>query len=151
MSIEERLRDDQKAAMKAGDKATLNVVRSVRSEVATAQTAPGFSGETDDELYLATIATYVKRITKAQAEYRELGESGVDRADSIQFEIDYLARYLPQKLDEEATKALVDSTIADLGAGPETPAGQVVGAVMRSGEDLDGALVNRLVNEALQG
>jgi uncharacterized protein YqeY len=150
MSIEQRLREDQKTAMKAGDKATLNVVRSVRSEVATAQTAPGFSGEVDDDMYLATITTYVKRIAKAQSEYESLGDAGSDRAESIQFELDYLAQFLPQKLDESATRALVEATIADLGAGPGTPAGQVVGAVMRSGEDLDGTLVNRLVNEALE-
>ncbi len=151
MSIEERLREDQKTAMKAGDKATLNVVRSVRTEVATAQTAPGFSGEVDDEMYLATITTYIKRITKAKGEYEQLGDAGAERAAAIQFELDYLAQFVPQKLDEEATKALVDAAIADLGAGPGTPAGQVVGAVMKSGKDLDGALVNRLVNEALGG
>ena len=149
MSIEDRLREDQKTAMKAGDKATLNVVRSVRSEVATAQTAPGFAGEVDDEMYLATIATYVKRISKAKAEYDGMGEAGAERADAIQFELDYLAQFLPQKLDEAATKELVDAAIADMGAGPDTPAGQVVGAVMRSGKELDGALVNKLVREAL--
>ena len=150
MSIEERLREDQKTAMKAGDKATLNVVRSVRSEVATAQTAPGFDGEIDDEMYLATIATYFKRITKAQAEYEGLGDAGKDRAESIQFELDYLAQFMPQKLGEAETRELVEEVIADLNAGPGTPTGQVVGAVMRSGKELDGALVNRLVNDALQ-
>lgn len=150
MSIEDSLREDQKTAMKAGDKATLNVVRSVRSEVATAQTAPGFSGEVDDDMYLATISTYVKRISKAKTEYDAMGDAGAERADAIQFELDYLAQFLPQKLDEVATRDLVDATIAEIGAGPDTPAGQIVGAVMRSGEDLDGALVNRLVREALQ-
>ena len=36
-------------------------------------------------------------------------------------------------------------------ADATTPAGQVIGAVMRSGEDLDGATVNRVVREALEG
>jgi len=149
MTIDEKLREDQKTAMKAGDKATLNVVRSVRAEVGTAQAAPGFTGEADDEMYLAIISTYVKRITKAKAEYDTMGEAGADRSASIAFEIEYLDKYLPKKLDEAATQALVDSVIADLGAGPDTPAGQVVGAVMRSGQDVDGALVNRLVQTAL--
>lgn len=149
MTIEERLREHQKTAMKAGDKATLNVVRSVRSEVATAQTAPGFAGEVDDELYLSTIATYVKRISKAKAEYDAMGEPGSERSEGIQFELDYLAQFLPTKLDEAATRDLIASAIEELDAGPGTPAGQVVGAVMRSGKELDGALVNRLVREAL--
>jgi uncharacterized protein YqeY len=151
MSIEETLREDQKTAMKAGDKATLNVVRSVRSEVATARSAPGFEGDVDDELVLATIATYVKRITKAKAEYDRLGDDGAARSASITFELDYLDKFLPKKLDEDATRALVVQAIADLGADSNTPHGQVVGAVMRSGKELDGALVNRLVAESLGG
>ncbi|VAW06876.1 hypothetical protein MNBD_ACTINO01-155, partial [hydrothermal vent metagenome] len=62
----------------------------------------------------------------------------------------YLERYLPKTLDEGATRELIDRTIAELGADADTPAGKVIGAVMRSGEDLDGALVNRLVREALE-
>lgn len=149
MTIDEQLRSDQKTAMKAGDKQMLNVVRSVRAEVSTAQAAPGFEGEVDDDLYQSIIATYVKRIAKAKTEYDTMGEAGADRAASIEYEIGYLSKFLPQKLDEAATKELVERTIADLGADSDTPAGQVVGAVMRSGEDLDGALVNRLVREAL--
>jgi uncharacterized protein YqeY len=135
--------------MRASDKATLNVVRSIRAEVGTAQAAPGFEGEVDDDLYRSIISTYLKRITKAKAEYDTMGEQGAERSASIAFEIEYLERYLPAKLDEQATRALVEQAIVDLGAGPDTPAGQVIGAVMRSGEDLDGALVNRLVNESL--
>jgi uncharacterized protein YqeY len=149
MSIDEQLRNDQKTAMKAADKPTLNVVRSVRAEVGTAQAAPGFDGVVDDDMYLRIISTYVKRITKAKAEYDKLGEAGESRSASIAFEIDYLAKYLPQKLDEAATRALVHNAIAEIGSDSDPQVGQVVGAVMRSGEDLDGALVNRLVQEAL--
>ncbi|MGB5565025.1 MAG: GatB/YqeY domain-containing protein, partial [Acidimicrobiia bacterium] len=101
--------------------------------------------------YLATIATYVKRMSKARSEYEALGERGREQAEKLAFEIDYLAAYLPQKLDEAATSDLVDQTIADLGATDPKMTGQVIGAVMKSGEDVDGALVARLVNEALAG
>ena len=151
MAIQEQLVTDQKAAMKARDKATLNAIRSVQSEVAAAKSAPGFSGEVDDRLYVATIATYVKRITKSRTEYEAMGEAGAEQAATLAFEIDYLSRYLPTKLDEQATKALVDATIADLDADADTPVGRVIGAVMQSGEDVDGALVHRLVTEALEG
>lgn len=149
MSIDEQLREDQKTAMKAADKPTLNVVRSIRAEVGTAQAAPGFDGVVDDDMYLKIISTYVKRITKAKAEYDTMGEAGADRSASIAFEIDYLSNFLPQKLDEAATRALVAQAVADIGPDSDPQVGQIVGAVMRSGEDLDGALVNRLVQEAL--
>jgi uncharacterized protein YqeY len=151
MTIQEQLAAEQKAAMKSGDRATLNVIRQIQSEVSVAKAAPGFDREVDDDLYLATIATYVKRMSKARSEYEALGERGREQAEKLAFEIDYLAAYLPQKLDEAATSDLVDQTIADLGATDPKMTGQVIGAVMKSGEDVDGALVARLVNEALAG
>lgn len=149
MAIQEQMAADQKAAMRARDKATLNAIRSVQAEVATAKSAPGFRGEVDDDLYVATITTYVKRITKSRADYEAMGDAGATQAATLAFEIDYLSRYLPTKLDEDATRSLVAATIAELGADASTPAGRVIGAVMQSGEDLDGALVHRLVTEAL--
>ena len=149
MTIEEQLRKDQVTAMKARDKDTLNAIRSVQAEVATAKSAPGFSGEVDDDLYVRTIATYVKRVTKSKVAYDAMGDDGAEQAAKLAFEIDYLDRYLPQTLDEAATRALVEAAIADLGAGPDTPTGQIIGAVMRSGQDVDGTLVNKLVQERL--
>ncbi len=151
MSIQEQLKEDQIAAMRSKDKATLNAIRSIQAEVATAKSSPGFSGDVDDDLYRKTIATYVKRISKSRAEYEAMGERGAEQAEKLAFEIGYLERYLPKALDEAATRELIDRTIADLGADAGTPVGKVIGAVMRSGEDLDGALVNRLVREALEG
>lgn len=149
MTIEEQLKNDQIAAMRAKDRATLNAIRSVQSEVATAKSAPGFSGDVDDDLYRSTIATYVKRIRKSKDEYDAMGERGAELSTVLTFEIEYLDRYLPQALDEVHTAALVDQTIAELGADGDTPAGRVIGAVMQSGEDVDGAMVNRIVRERL--
>lgn len=149
MAIEEQFRDDQKAAMKARDAATLNAIRSIQAEVATAKAAPGYKGDVDDALFIKVISTYVKRISKSKDEYESMGERGAEQADKLGFEIDYLVQYLPKKLNEQDTRMLIERTMADIGADGDMPAGQIVGAVMRSGEDLDGAMVNRLVQEAL--
>ncbi len=150
MSIESQLRDDQKIAMRSKDKATLNAIRSVQAEVATAKSAPGFTGDIDDELFRKTITTYVKRISKSLAEYRTMGERGQEQVNTLSFEVEYLEQYLPKTLDEDATRALIEDVLADLEAGADPQPGRVIGAVMRSGKDLDGALVNRLVQEALE-
>ncbi len=150
MSIEAQLREDQTTAMRAKDRATLNAIRSVQTEVAAAKSAPGFAGEVDDDLYRATIATYVKRMRKSVDEYDAMGERGAAQSEKLRFEIDYLEKFLPQALDEAATTELVDEVIAEIGADSETPAGRVIGAVMKSGEDVDGALVNRIVRERLE-
>ena len=97
--------------MKAGDKATLNVIRQIQTEVAVAKSEPGFSGEVDDALYVVTITAYVKRMGKARTEYEALGDRGREQADKLGFEIDYLSRYLPDQMSDEDTLALVRRTI----------------------------------------
>ncbi|HEX9855211.1 MAG TPA: GatB/YqeY domain-containing protein [Acidimicrobiia bacterium] len=150
MSIAEELRTELQDAMRAGDKPRVNVVRQIESEVAVAKSAPGFGGRIDDELYRATIAGYVKKMSKAKHEFEAAGDRGRAQADKLAYEIDYLARWLPETLDEEATRSLVRSVIAEMGVGDAKQAGQVIGKVMRSAKDLDGSLVAELVREELR-
>ena len=149
MSIQEDLAAARVVAMKEGDRATRNVIRQVESEVAVAKSAPGFTGEVDDDLYRSTMASYVKRMDKARTEYEGLGERGQQHADGLAFEIDYLSQFLPESLSEDETRQLVRRTIADLGADDPKMKGQVIGAVIQSAEEVDGALVARIVSEEL--
>ncbi len=150
MTIEERLRRDQTAAMKARDKPQLSAIRPVQTEVSAAKSAPGFSGEIDDELYTKTIATYVKQITTSKNEYDALGDRGKEQSEKLAYEIDYLTQYLPKTLDEAATATLVDKIMSDIGADSDTPTGRIIGAVMSSGESVDGSLVNQIVRQKLE-
>lgn len=79
-----------------------------------------------------------------------MGDRGEEMAAKLAFETEYLARWLPETLDEAATKQLVDSAISDLGAEGPKEAGRVVGHIMKDHKgNVDGSLVNRLVREAL--
>ena len=151
MTIREQLAEELKDAMRAKDGPRRDVIRQVETEVAVARSHPGFEGEVDDELYRSVIASYVKKMDKARDEYREIGERGSAMADKLGFEVEYLSRWLPSKLDEKATRDLVKGAIAELGvAGDEKAAGRVIGHLMKThGKDLDGGLVNRLVREEL--
>jgi uncharacterized protein YqeY len=151
MSIREELADELRDAMRAKDARRRDVIRQVETEVAIARSRPGFEGELDDELYRQVIGTYVKKMEKSRQEYLDIGDRGAAMADKLGYEVEYLSRWLPQKLDEEATRALIREAIAELGvAGEEKAAGRIVGHLMKSrGEDLDGGLVNRLAREEL--
>jgi uncharacterized protein YqeY len=149
-SVQEQLSAELKDAMKAKDRDRVDAIRNVQSEVGKAKTAPGFTGEVDDALYLDVIQRYVKKMTKVREEYVALGERGQAQADKLGFEVEYLGRWLPDTLDEDATRTIVTAAIAELGAPDPKEAGRVVGHVMKSGrEGLDGATVNRLVREEL--
>ncbi len=151
MTIQDQLAAELKDAMKAKDGPRRDVIRQVQTEAATARSQPGFTGEVDDAFFREVIATYVKRMDKSRAEYLELGERGRAMAEKLAFEVEYLSQWLPQKLDESETRQLVVEAIAELGVhGDERAAGRVIGHLMKGrGEELDGALVNRLVKEVL--
>ncbi|MDX1448278.1 MAG: GatB/YqeY domain-containing protein [Acidimicrobiia bacterium] len=152
-TIAEQLDTELKDAMRSKDVARRDVIRQIRSEVGVARSAPGFDRNEGDDFYRSVIASYVKKMQKSLAEYEGLGERGAAMADKLRFEIEYLSRWLPSKLDEAATTALVDRVIADLGvAGDPAAAGRVIGSIMKEHRDeVDGGLVNRLVKERLDG
>lgn len=151
MTIKEELSAELIDAMKARDARRRDVIRMVETEVTLARSAPGFQGEIDDDLYRKVIASYAKKMDKAKAEFEVAGERGAAMAEKLGWEVEYLSRWLPKKLDEESTAVLVRSTIEALGvAGDPKASGRVIGQIMRTHKDeVDGALVNRLVAETL--
>tara|TARA_B100001123_G_scaffold418816_1_gene523262 strand:+ start:9 stop:464 length:456 start_codon:yes stop_codon:yes gene_type:complete len=151
LNIHNELSAELKDAMRSKDRPRSNVIRQVESEVSVAKAAPGFKGEVDDALYLTVMKSYVKKISKARREYVALGERGEEQAAKLAYEIGYLSRWLPDSLDEDATRGIVRSVIDALGVEDLKMAGRVIGQVMQSGEPVDGALVSRLVHEELSG
>ena len=149
MTIREQFADELKDAMRQRDKPRLNVIRQVETEVKVATAAEGFTGEADDELYRTVIASYVKKMNKARGEFEAAGERGAERAAALAWEVEYLSRWLPRTLDETETRQLVRQTIGEIGAEGPAAVGRIIGTVMKSGAELDGSLVARLVREEL--
>jgi len=149
MTIQDELRNELREAMRHKDQQRMDVIRQVESEISVARTAPSFKGEVDDALYRQVIAAYCKKMDKAREEYAGLGDRARPMAEKLQWEVQYLTRWLPRKLGEEETRALVAAAITELGIGDAKQAGKVVGHLMKSQQGLDGALVNRLARELL--
>jgi len=149
VSIKDELSAELKDGMKAKDRDRVDVIRSINAEVGRAVTAPGFKGEADDELYREVIAAYAKKMGKALEEYEGLGDKGIQGANKLRFEVDYLQRWLPEALSEQETAAIVEKAIADLGVTDPGQFGRVMGHVMKQHEGLDGAVVSRIVREKL--
>ncbi len=150
MSIHEELNAELEDAQRQHDRRRMDVIRQVKTEVSVARAEPGFKGEIDDDLYVRVIGAFVKKMEKARQEFDELGEPGRAHSTKLAFEIDYLARWLPEALTDEETRVLVRAAIAELAASDPKMAGRVTGHVMKSGtEGLDGAVVARIVREEL--
>lgn len=139
-----------KQAMKDRNQPELDVIRAIRTKIGEVKTSKGFSGTIDNALYLEIIAKYVKSMTKAREEYLKAGERGVDLAATLTFEIDYLSEFLPKKLGEAETKALVEAAISQSGATSKKEIGRVMGMVMKSHKgQVDAGLVRRLADGLL--
>ena len=136
-----------KEAMKAKDKPKLDAIRQVQTEIAKKKSEKG--EEATDELVLGVISSYVKKMTKAVEEYKSLGDRGIEMAEKIQFEIDFLSGWLPEQLSEEDVAKLVDDVLADLGDVDMSQMGRIIGAVMAKGDGIDGSVVSKLVKEKL--
>ncbi len=150
--IKDELKEELKGAMRAGDVRRRNVIRLVESEADKVRTSAEFNGEIDDAFYIGVIDGFVKRNRKSLAEYDELGDEGKDTVRKLTWEIEYLSRWLPDKLSPEETLILVRASIAELGAEDPKDVGKVIGHVMKSHpnkDQLDGAMVSQIVRAAL--
>lgn len=135
MGIQQEIRSEMKDALRARDQLRLDVLRQVETEVSNAKTAPGFSGSVDDDLYRKVIGAYVKRMSKALDEYANLGERASEMVKKLSFEVSYLERWLPRKLDERRTRELVREAIAELGVSGPQAVGRVTGHVIKQHKD----------------
>ena len=147
MALIDELSAALKEAMKAKDKPKLDAIRQVQTEIAKKKSEKG--EEATDELVLGVISSYVKKMTKAVEEYKSLGDRGIEMAEKIQFEIEFLSGWLPEQLSEEDVAKLVDEVLADLGEVDMSQLGRIIGAVMDKGEGIDGSVVSKLVKEKL--
>ena len=147
MALIDELSAALKEAMKAKDKPKLDAIRQVQTEIAKKKSEKG--EEATDELVLGVISSYVKKMTKAVEEYKSLGDRGIEMAEKIQFEIDFLSGWLPEQLSEEDVAKLVDEVLADLGEVDMSQMGRIIGAVMAKGEGIDGSIVSKIVKDKL--
>ena len=147
MALVDDLSAALKEAMKAKDKPKLDAIRQVQTEIAKKKSEKG--EEATDELVLAVISSYVKKMTKAVEEYQTLGDRGAEMAEKIQFEIDFLSEWLPEQLSEEEVEKIVDAVLIEMGDVDISQMGKVIGAVMSKGDGIDGSLVSKIVKSKL--
>jgi uncharacterized protein YqeY len=152
-SLEQRLDEKMKTAMRARDAKTADLVRMVKSKMTEKVKSKGFAGEVDDALWQEVISAYVKTLEKGITEF-EKANSDAARAQiaDLRWEISQLQEFLPQKADEAQTRAWVDEAVAGLGGKANAKIGAVLGAVMKAHKnDVDPALVRKVAEQVLAG
>jgi len=145
-AIEERIKADTVVALKAGDKQRTQALRlftaALKKERIDAGATPDEAGE------IVVLKRERKRRLEAAELYDKAGRD--DLAAKERYEEEIVAGYLPEELADDALTAIVDQTIAEMGAATPKDMGKVMGAVMKQvAGRADGTLVNRLVRSRL--
>jgi len=123
MSLKQQINDQVKQAMKAGDKARVKILRMLTAAIK--QKEIDERTELDDAGVLAIIDKQVKQRRESIEQYR--AGNRADLADAEQAEIDVLAGFLPEPLDDSELAGLIDQAIADTGAASMADMGKVMG------------------------
>lgn len=148
MGIEERINEELTLARKARNREQADALGMIKTRLAERRTSPGFVGQITDAVAVEIIGAYIKSLKKALTEFESGGVSDGPIVDKYRFEISFLSRYLPQTLDEEATRALVRQAKADLGLAGPSQVGRLMGAVMKTHKDQVDATLVRQIAEA---
>jgi uncharacterized protein YqeY len=110
--LRQRVQDDMKAALKAGDKPRLGAVRLILAAIKQREVDERI--ELDDTQVLAVLDKMVKQRRDSVAQYAAAGRE--DLAAVERFEIEVCQGYLPQPLTDAEIAALIEAAMAATGA-----------------------------------
>jgi uncharacterized protein YqeY len=148
MSLQQRLTDDMKTAMKAGDKDTLSVVRRAIAAMQNARIEK--REDLDEQEEIKVIRSIAKQHKESIEQFRAAGRE--DLATKEESELEILSTYLPAEMDQAQLEALVDAAIAESGASSMKDMGGVIKIVMAKAEgQAEGGAVSALVKGKLGG
>lgn len=139
---------DLKTAMLSGDKKLVEVLRGLKSAILYKEVADGKREEgLSDEEIVAVFKKEQKSRRDAIAIYETAGEKS--RAEEEQYQIEVIAKYVPEGMSEEKVKEVVLDVIKKLGIVEPKPQdmGKIISAVKQSAPNADGAVIAKAVKE----
>lgn len=146
MSMKLQLTEDMKAAMKAGEKHKLGVIRLINAAIKQREVDERV--ELDDTAVIAVLDKMVKQrkdsVSQFEAAKRE------DLAEIERAEIVVIEAYLPAKMGEAEIVAAIQAAIAETGASSPADIGKLMGALKpKLAGQADMGLVSKLVKQQL--
>ena len=137
-----------KDAMRAGETERRDTLSGLRAAFKNEEIET--RGELDETRVQAIINREAKKRREAIEEYGKANRA--DLADKEKSELAILTEFLPAQLSEAELRALVQATVAQVGASSPKDMGQVMKALQpQIAGKADGKLASNLVKEALAG
>ncbi len=147
MSIQERLTEAMKMAMKARDSLRLNTIRMARTALKNAEIEA--RKELDEAAAIKVLSTLVKQRREAAEAYRQ---TRPDLAEKEEQELAILQEFLPAPLTEKELADIISAAINETGASSMRDMGAVMKQVTaRTTGRADGKKVSEMVRQRLSG
>ena len=148
MSLETKVMNDLKEAMKAKDDAALRGLRAIKAEIIKAKTEPGAGGQISED----GEAKLIQRLIKQRKDSLEIftQQNRQDLAKKEQEEMDVIQKFMPAQLSENELKEALKTIISDTGATSPADMGKVMGvATKQLAGKADGKAISAAVKELL--
>ena len=112
MSLKERVIEDMKNALRAGEKARLGAIRLLLAAIKQREVDERI--ELDDVAVIGVIDKMLKQRKDSIEQYQKAKRQ--DLVDAEQFEVSVLTAYMPQALSAAEVEAIVVAAVAESGA-----------------------------------
>jgi uncharacterized protein len=144
VNLKQKIAEDMKAAMRAGDTRLRDAVRLLQAAVK--QREVDTRAVLSDSEVIAVIEKMLKQRRDSIAQYE--AAQRFDLADIEKYEVQVLHAYMPQALSDAEVKSLVDEVISATGAKGQKDMGKVMAALKsKLAGRADMAKVSALVKE----
>lgn len=147
MSLEQRIMEDLKTAMKAKDQAAMRAIRAIKSAILLRQT-DGSGISIDDAEEIKLLQKLVKTRKESLDIYHKQNREDLARIEAE--EINIIEKYLPTAMSDEDAAIFVDQIIAETGAATMKEMGSVMSlATSKAAGRIDGKLLAQLIRNRL--
>ena len=126
MSLQDKLQDDLKTAMRSGDDLRKSVIRYLRAQIHNEEIA--IKDALDDEAMAVLLSKQAQQRRDSIEAFSKGGRQ--DLADKEEAELAIILGYLPEQMSEDEITDLAHQAIDQVGAQGPSEMGKVMGALM---------------------
>jgi hypothetical protein len=149
--MREKINDDLKTAMKAGEKDRVGTLRLINAAIKSADidARPSGKDKVDEAGVLAVLTKMIKQRRDSIEQFVAGGRQ--ELADKEAAEIKVIEAYLPKQMDVAEAKAAIAAVIKEVGAASQKDMGKVMAALKtRYAGQMDFGKASAAVNELLK-
>ena len=146
MSLQTKVMEALKEAMKAKDTVALESLRAIKSAILLARTEAGASEELSEADELKLLQKLVKQRKDSAALYTQQGRNDLAEPELAQMAV--IEKFLPAQLSEAEVEEALKGIIAQVGATSPKDMGKVMGAATKQlAGKADGKLISDIVKK----